>query len=270
MPGALGMDDYFGAKIISLDPHASAGGGASHGGVVILFDKDSGGVVCIADAGAITSIRTASATAAATDILANIDASRLALLGTGEQAHAHAHALSKIRQLNDIVMWGRSLDRATQLANTLRRELNIPVRAVKEVKAAVAEADIICTLTGASTPILEGAWVKPGAHVNVVGSSFAGPTEVDHEMVVRARYIADSREHVLSQGAEYLHALKAGLVTERHIVAEIGEIFSDDKPGRQSAEQITLYKSLGHIVQDLAATKALYEQVRRDDRAGRA
>jgi ornithine cyclodeaminase len=136
-------------------------------------------------------------------------------------------------------------------------ELGLPVTAVAEVEAAVAEADIICTVTGAREPILKGAWVKPGTHLNLVGSSVAGPVEVDDDLVVRSRFIADSREGVLRQGAEFLHAKAAGLIGEDHIAAEIGQVLAGDIEGRRSADEITVYKSLGHVVQDLASAWAL-------------
>jgi ornithine cyclodeaminase/alanine dehydrogenase-like protein (mu-crystallin family) len=124
---------------------------------------------------------------------------------------------------------------------------------------AVTGADIICTVTSASEPVLRGAWVTPGTHVNIVGSSFAGPVEVDSDLVVRSRFIADYREGILAQGAEFLQAKQAGLIGDDHVVAEIGEVLSGKIEGRQSADQITAYKSIGHIVQDLISVQALLE-----------
>ena len=212
------------------------------------------------DAGEITAIRTAAASAVATDALARKESRRLALLGYGEQAQTHARAISKIRNLESIVVWGRSPERAQAFARTMQAELSIPVSAAGDVQAAVFEADIICTVTSASEPILKGAWVRPGTHLNLVGSSYAGPSEVDNDLVVRSRFIADSREGVLNQGAEFLRAKKAGLIGDDHIVAEIGEVLAGEIPGRRSPDEITVYKSLGHIVQDLASAWALYSQ----------
>ncbi|MFZ0541821.1 MAG: ornithine cyclodeaminase family protein, partial [Candidatus Sulfotelmatobacter sp.] len=132
------------------------------------------------------------------------------------------------------------------------------------VEGAVAEADIICTVTSATEPILKGAWVRPGTHVNLVGSGHAGPTEVDNDLVVRSRFIADSREGVLTQGAEFLRAKTAGLVGGDHIVAEIGQVLAGEIEGRRSPEEITVYKSLGHVVQDLSTAWALYSQPEKD------
>ena len=260
MPGAMGAVGPFGAKLISVFQNNFAKGIQSHQGLVILFDPDTGAPVCVADAGEITAIRTAAASAVATDVLARKDARRLAILGYGEQAATHARAIGKVRDIGSIVVWGRSPDRARAFALTMQAELSLPFSVAATVEEAVAQADIICTVTAATEPILKGAWVLPGTHVNVVGSGFAGPTEIDNSLVVRSRFIADSREGVLNQGAEFLRAKAAGLIGDDHIVAEIGQVLAGDVEGRRSADEITIYKSLGHVVQDLASAWALYSQ----------
>lgn len=264
MPGAMGAHAPFGAKLISVFHGNFARGVQSHQGLVVLFEPQNGAPVCVLDAGEITAIRTAAASAVATDVLARTDSRRLALLGYGEQAQTHARAISKIRNLESIVVWGRSPERAQAFARTMQTELSIPVTAAADVQSAVSEADIICTVTSAAEPILKGAWVRPGTHLNVVGSSHAGPSEVDNDLVVRSRFIADSREGVLNQGAEFLRAKKAGLIGDDHIVAEIGQVLAGEIAGRRSPDEITVYKSLGHIVQDLASAWALFSQ--RDDK----
>ncbi|WP_309645331.1 ornithine cyclodeaminase family protein [Phenylobacterium sp.] len=262
MPGALGETAPFGAKLISVFPDNFAKGVQSHQGVVVLFDPESGAPVCVVHAGEITAIRTAAASAVATDALARREASRLTLLGYGEQAATHARAISKIRTLSAIAVWGRDAARRDAFAASIGAELGVPAQAHDEVEPAVAQADIICTLTPSAEPILKGAWVAPGTHLNLVGSSYAGPVEVDNDLVVAARFIADNREGVLHQGAEFLSAKAAGLIGDDHIVAEIGEVLSGRIVGRRSADEITAYKSLGHVVQDLATAWALYAQRR--------
>ncbi len=259
MPGAMGAHEVFGAKLISVFHDNFGKGIQSHQGVVILFDPESGAPVCVVHAGEITAIRTASASAVATDALARKDAGRLALLGYGEQAESHARATQKVRDLKSVVVWGRSPDRARAFAERMQPQLGMPVSAAASVKEAVADADIICTLTSAYDPILKSDWVRPGTHVNAVGSSYAGPAEIDNELVARSRFIADSREGVLEQGGEFLRAKGAGLIDDDHIVAEIGQVLAGEIEGRRSAEEITLYKSLGHVVQDLAAAWHLYK-----------
>jgi ornithine cyclodeaminase len=258
MPGAMGAHAPFGAKLISVFHGNFSKGIQSHQGVVVLFDPESGAPVCIVHAGEITAIRTAAASAVATDVLARKDARRMALLGYGEQAQTHARAISKVRKIETITVWGRSAERARAFAESMQAELRVPARAAADVRDAVAEADIICTVTSAPEPILKGAWVRPGTHVNVVGSSYAGPAEIDHDLVVRSRFIVDSREGVLAQGAEFLRAKAAGLIGDDHIAGEIGEVLAGRVEGRRSADEITIYKSLGHVVQDLASAWALY------------
>jgi ornithine cyclodeaminase len=263
MPGAMGGRAVFGAKLISVFPDNFAKGVQSHQGVVVLFDPDTGAPVCIAHAGEITAIRTAAASAVATDALARKDASRLAILGYGEQARTHARAISKVRKLSAITVWGRSPERARAFATEMQAELGIPIAPAPTASACVVDADIICTVTSAKEPILEGKWVRPGAHVNIVGSSYAGPVEVDHDVVLKSRFIADSRDGVLAQGAEFLRAKEAGLIGDDHVVGEIGQVLSGDIIGRRNPEEITAYKSLGHIVQDLASAWALHAQPER-------
>jgi ornithine cyclodeaminase len=246
--------------LISVFPGNFSLGRQSHQGLIILFENETGAPVCVVDAGEITAIRTAAASAVATDALARKDARRLAILGYGEQATTHARAIRKVRNLESISIWGRSPERAHAFAERMQEELTLPVATARDVKTAVSEADIICTVTSATEPILKGAWVRPGTHVNLVGSGFAGPVEVDNDLVVRSRFIADSREGVLAQGAEFLRAKAAGLVGDDHIIAEIGQVLAGEIEGRRSAEEITVYKSLGHVVQDLSTAWALYAQ----------
>jgi ornithine cyclodeaminase len=256
----MGAAAPFGAKLISVFPDNFALGKQSHQGLVILFEAETGAPVCVVHAGEITAIRTAAASAVATDALARKDARRLAILGYGEQATTHARAISKVRELESISIWGRSPQRARAFSERMQRELGVPVVSAKDVEQAVAEADIVCTVTAAAEPILKGAWVRPGTHLNVVGSGFAGSSEVDNDLVVRSRFIADSREGVLQQGGEFLRAKAAGLIGDDHIAAEIGQVLAGEIEGRRSAEEITVYKSLGHVVQDLASSWALYSE----------
>ena len=258
MPGAMGPHATFGAKLISVFHQNFARGIPSHQGLVILFDPETGAPVCVVHGGEITAIRTAAASAVATEALARKDARRLALLGYGEQAGSHARAIRKVRHLESLVVCGRSPERARVFAERMQAELAVPATTAGTVREAVAEADIICTVTAAAEPILKGAWVRPGTHLNLVGSSYRGPAEVDNDLVLRSRFIADSREGVLHQGGEFLRAKEAGLVGDEHIVGEIGQVLAGEIEGRRSAEEITVYKSLGHVVQDLASAWALY------------
>jgi ornithine cyclodeaminase len=262
MPGALLSDGYFGAKLVSVFADPGRPGRSAHLGVVVLFDAESGRTVCIADAGAITQIRTAAGTAAATDVLATAEAERLTVMGLGHQASAHIEALARVRTLREVRVWGRSLDRAAAFAETMSRKTGLSVVAVADAREAVVDAQIVCTVTGAVEPILFADWLSPGTHVNLVGASVASAAEAEAAVVSVGRYFVESRESARNGAGEFLRAIAAGLVAEDCVEAEIGEVMAGTRSGRQSALDITIYKSIGHAVQDLAAAAYLYEQVR--------
>lgn len=255
MPAAMSERGVFGAKLVSVFKRPD--GAKAHEGVVLLFDPETGAPVCLADAGEVTAIRTAAASAAATDALARPEADVLALLGTGRQAQAHALAISKVRTLRQIRVWGRSPERAAAFAAEIASQSGVEALAAS-VDDAVAGADIVCTVTAAVNPILTAAQVAPGTHINVVGSSGPAQAEIASDLVVAGRFIVDHREHVLAHGGEFLRAKAAGLIEDGHIAGEIGEVLAGARAGRTAADDITIYKSLGHAAQDLAAAAWLY------------
>ena len=261
MCGVMEPDVGFGAKMISVYPGKSRLGHQSHQGVVVLFDLATGEPLSVLHAGEITRVRTASASAVATDILANRNASRLAVLGYGEQGQAHVEAISLVRQLDSVKIWGRSPDEASQVARRLSTQLQLHVTTAKTVQDAVKDADIVCTTTAAVDPILMGDWIAAGTHLNLVGSSVGRSAEVDNQLVARSRFFADHREGVLQQGGEYLRARTAGLIGENHVLGEIGDVLNQTMEGRTCKTDITIYKSLGHIVQDLAAARFVYNRI---------
>ena len=261
MPGAMLEDGSFGAKLISIYPDNFDKGGPSHQGVVVMFDPETGAPSAVLEAGEVTAIRTAAASAAATDALARAEARRLAILGYGEQGWRHFEAIRTVRALERVTVWGRSPERAEAFAERVRT-VGVPAEAAATAEVAVADADMICTVTGAYEPILLSDWVAEGAHINAVGSSRAGPAEIDDALVVRARFFADHREGVLAQGGEFLRAKAAGLVGDDHVLGEIGEVMAGTLPGRLGPADVTIYKSLGSIVQDLAAARHIVAKLR--------
>jgi ornithine cyclodeaminase len=253
MPGAMD-EGAFGAKLVSVFPGVA--GTPSHQGVVALFDPETGAPSAIVDASEVTGIRTAAASAAATDALARADSKTLAILGTGEQALRHADAIRLVRPVERIRVWGRARDKAEALAEQIGGE------AMASAEEAARGADIICTVSASPEPVLKSVWVKDGAHVNAVGSSRLGPSEIDVPLVARARFFADHKEGVLRQGEEFARALAAGAIGEDHLLGEIGEVMAGTLAGRLTPSDVTLYKSLGSIVQDLAACWHLIEQAK--------
>lgn len=260
MPGELAALSTFGAKLVSVFADPDRPGRTRHQGVVVAYDGKTGAISCIADAEPITRIRTGCASAVATDALARKDAEVLAIFGTGVQADAHLRALPLVRDFREILLWGRSFEKAHRFAEQMSDELGRAITPVPDAREAAARADVICTVSSSPEPILLGEWVKPGAHLNLVGSSYLGPVEVDSALVAMARYVADYRPGVIAQAAELAIARDAGIVDDSHVVGEIGEVLAGRLPGRESDEQITLYKSLGHVVQDLAATTYLNDR----------
>lgn len=183
-------------------------------------------------------------------------------MGLGHQASAHIEALACVRSLSEVKVWGRSLDRAEAFAEAMSRKTGLCVVAALDAREAVADAQIVCTVTGAVEPILFADWLSPGTHVNLVGASVASAAEADAAVVSVGRYFVESRESARTGAGEFLRAIAAGLVAEDCIQAEIGEVMAGTRPGRESASDITVYKSIGHAVQDLAAAAYLNEQVR--------
>ncbi len=256
MPGRL---EDFGAKLVSVFEDPARPGRGAHKGIVVLFEADRGNPIAIADAGSVTEIRTAAMTVAATKALARPETTRLSIFGTGTQARSHLAAFAAMPGLTHVKIWGRSEEKAAALAQWGADVLGLNTTVALDPEKA-AQADIICTVTSSSEPVLRGAWVSPGTHVNLVGSSYAGPVEADTELLQKARFIVDHRPSAEVAAAEWLVAKSAGAVTDADMIAEIGEVFAGQKVGREADLDITVYKSLGNIVQDLAALAYIHEK----------
>jgi ornithine cyclodeaminase len=262
MPGELQALSTFGAKLVSVFADPERPGRTRHQGVVVAYDGQTGAVSCIADAEAITKIRTGCATAVATDALARRDAEVLAIFGTGVQAEAHLRAVPLVRPFREILLWGRSADRARAVAEQMSGKIGQEITVLADAEEVARRADVICTVTSSAEPVLFGEWVKPGTHVNLVGSSYLGPVEVDDALVAEARYVADYRPGALAQAAELASAREARVIDDTYVVSEIGEVLAGRVRGRQSESDITIYKSLGHVVQDLAAAAYLQRRAK--------
>jgi len=259
MPGMSTGEPGFGAKLISVFRDPAKGGRSAHRGIVTLFEEETGAVVCVADAHEITRIRTACASAVATDALARTKTTSLAVFGCGTQAESHLLALPLVRDFKRIVVWGRSPAVTEAFAERMAAETGLNIRAELNAETA-AQADVICTVTGAAEPVLLRGWVQPGTHINAVGSSHVGPVEIDPQLVADSDYFVEYRPSALAAAAEFLRAKELGLIDDGHIRAEIGEVLNGSAEGRTGPDQITLYKSLGHIVQDLAAARYLHDR----------
>lgn len=265
MPGTMGDPACFGIKLVCKydRPHGDPLG--THVGMVMLFDSARGIPLAMIEGSSLTAIRTSAASALATDILAREDATRLAIIGNGEQAARHLHAMRAVRDIAEVTVWGRDPARAAGFAAEMAAETGIPVQAAHSAAAAIAGADIVCTTTSAKEPVLAGSALEPGMHLNLVGSAIPSTAEVNAEAVRRGRFYVDYREAAMDAAGELLKAIEAKVVTHDHIIGEIGEVLLGKAAGRQSADDITIYKSLGVASQDLAAAHAIWEQAERED-----
>jgi ornithine cyclodeaminase len=260
MPGAMLQQGCFGVKVLALYPGNGALGLPSHAGAVVLFDAGSGAPVAVLESNSLTALRTAAASAVATRALARPASRVLALLGTGHQALWHVHALRSVMPLARLQLWSRTPDSVNRFMAHLGPLEGIEIVAMATAQDAVAGADVVCTVSSSREPILRGAWLVPGQHVNLVGASVATAREADNEVVRCSRFFVDARASAAAQAGEWLAALRDAVVPESHLLGEIGEVLLGRVAGRLVDGDITVYKSLGHTAQDLAAADAVYRQ----------
>jgi ornithine cyclodeaminase len=248
-----GRETGYALKAICLFPGNPAVGKDAHQGVVLLSSEETGEPVAIMNASAVTEIRTAAASAVATRALARPDATELAIIGTGVQARSHLRALAETRSLTGIRVAGRTPERAAAFAAALPGHAGVPVRACASAEAAVAGAGIVVTATSAAEPVVRREWLAPGCHINAVGAYSPRTRELDTATVAGAALFADSRESASNEAGDLLLPLAEGAITADHLRAELGEVLTGQAAGRTSAEEITVFKSLGLAVEDLAA-----------------
>jgi ornithine cyclodeaminase/alanine dehydrogenase-like protein (mu-crystallin family) len=260
MPAWLGDSEVLGLKVISYFPGNLGTPFDTHQGAVLLFDPQHGQLLAIVDASSITAIRTAAVSGVATRVLSRPQARSLAILGSGVQARSHLPAMLEARPFEKITVWSRNTDNANAYKRWAREEHEIEVEVAPTVREAVLDADVVCTVTSSREPILEGKWLANGAHVNAVGSSVRSAREVDTETVVRSRVFVDSRESALAEAGDVLVPLQEGAIGEEHIQGELGSLLLGRITGRRTADEVTLFESLGIAIEDLAAAEHVYRR----------
>lgn len=263
MPALLTTPRTIGAKVITVFPGNHGTAFDSHQGAVLLFDPDNGSLAALLDATAITTIRTAAVSAVATRALARADASRLAIIGAGVQAHAHLEAIRAVRPIASLRVWSRNAGHAARLVKYAHERFGINAEAASTGRDAVRNAEIVCTTTSATSPVLQGEWLAPGTHVNAVGACTPNARELDSAAVVRSRLYVDRRESALKEPGDILVPLQDGEIGPDHVVAELGELLIGRGQGRRDDREITLFKSLGLAIEDLAAAAYVLEQATR-------
>jgi ornithine cyclodeaminase len=248
----------FSVKALCLIPGNPARGLDAHQGVVALFDGDSGIPLAILDASAVTAVRTAAVSAVATAALAREDARVLAILGAGVQARSHVNALLRVRHFEEVRVYAPTRDHAHAVIQSIEYAHGtgtLTAESAVSARNAVDGADVIVTATSSATPVLELDWLSPGTHINAVGASTVATRELTPETIAACALFADSRESLRNEAGEFHGAIEQGLIDEDHVRAELGEVLAGLRPGRENHEEITLFRSLGLALEDLAAAQ---------------
>ena len=250
----------YGLKAVCVFPGNPARGLDAHQGAVLLFDGETGELRAAVNASAITAIRTAAVSAVATRLLAREDARELAILGSGVQARSHLAAMAVARPFERARVWSRTAEHARALAADAGAPF--PVEAAASAEDALRDADVVCTTTSSPEPVLRRGWLRAGAHVNAVGSSIPTTRELDTETMAAAALFVDRRESTVNEAGDFLFPQREGAIGPGHIRAELGELLAGTAEGRTSPEELTVFKSLGLAVEDLAAAEHLYRRAR--------
>ncbi|HZY41091.1 MAG TPA: ornithine cyclodeaminase family protein [Anaerolineae bacterium] len=253
----------YGVKIIGVFPGNPAIGKDSHQGAVLLLSGETGEPLALMNASAITAIRTAAMSGVATRVLARAESGDLAIIGAGVQARSHLTAMTCVRAIRRVRVASRNIEHSRKFAAEMSAQCAAPIEPVATVEAAVRDADLIVTATSSAEPVLKRGWISHGAHLNVVGASLPTAREVDTATIAASSLFVDRRESTVNESGDYLFALREGAIGPDHIRAEIGEVLIGAQAGRINPDEITLFKSLGLAVEDLAAAEYVYRQAQR-------
>jgi ornithine cyclodeaminase len=251
-----GDNPLYSLKTVCVFPDNPKRGLDAHQGTVTLFDGETGVAKAVMNASAITAIRTAAVSAVATRLLAREDTRKLGILGAGVQARSHLDSMRAVRDFDQVVLYSPTAGHATALAEEFGAE------AVGSAEEAVRDADVVVTATNAAEPVLERSWLKEGAHLNAVGGRPPQMIELDPETVAAAALFVDRRESAENEAGDYRRALEEGAIGPDHIRAEVGEVLIGSKPGREDDAQLTIFRSLGLAVEDLAAAEYVVQRAR--------
>ena len=254
----------FGTKLLFVLQDNPSRGLDSHQGQVILADGETGQLRALLDASAVTAIRTAAVSALATRLLARDDASVLAIIGTGVQARKHLESIPLVRRVAQVLVAGSTPDRARAFVNGAGTVASCPVAVAESAEAAVRDADIVVTVTDSPTAVIAREWLRPGTHVNAVGASRPMQWEIDPRIYGGAGVFTDRRESLCAEAGDYLRAVADGFIVGTDRIGELGELITGKRKGRTSENQITLFRSLGLAIEDLAAAEFVV------DKAGRS
>jgi alanine dehydrogenase len=262
MPAQLTGFGAIGLKAVTFFPRNEGTELDSHQGAVLLFESGRGRLLAVIDATSVTAIRTAAVSGLATRLLAREEAGDLALVGSGVQARTHLEAMLAVRKIHRVRVASKSADAARAFADRESKRHGVAITPCSSVREAVAGADLVCAVTSAREPVVFGEWLEPGAHVNAVGSSVASARELDTAAVVRSRFYVDGREAALAEAGDFLIPRGEGAVTDDHIQGDLAGLLTGQARGRTSPSEITVFKSVGLAIEDLASAQHIYAKAR--------
>ncbi len=263
MPGYLTGDNQMAIKIVSIFNDNGARGLPLIHALVVVVDPTTGQPQAVMDGTYLTALRTGAASGAATELLANPEAKAVAILGAGAQGKTQLEAVCAVRPINQIWVYDTNPKQSANYAREMSERLSLPIKVAKSPDEALAQADIVCTSTTSSTPVFSDGCLKPGVHINAIGAYTPQMQEIPAETVVRAKVVIDHRTASLAEAGDLLIPLHQGLIKQDHIHAELGEIIAGSKPGRGSETEITLFKSVGVAVQDIAVASRVLANAER-------
>ncbi len=263
MTSYVPADQAMGIKVVTVYPGNRASGLPVIQALMLVLDAATGSPVAVMDGTSLTAIRTGAASGAATDLLANPDASAAAIFGSGPQARTQLEAVCAVRRICQARVLDPDTARAAAFAREMAERLGIPVESARSSAEALAGADIVCTATTSAVPVFADAELFPGAHINAIGSYKPTVREIPGETVRRARVVVDHVPAALAEAGDLLIPMAEGLIARGHIWAELGDIVAGARPGRESPGQTTLFKSVGLAVQDLCAARLVLANAER-------
>ena len=252
---------YAGVKVVNVVPGNSERNLPAISAQYLLSDARTGEMLALIDGGELTARRTAAASALAASYLARSDARRLLVLGTGRLAPNLIAAHMAVRSIDEVTIWGRSREKTEEVVRSLADQFPVKLKSATSLKEALGEADIVSAATLSSEPLIKGALLKPGTHVDLVGAFKPSMRESDDDLVKRAEIFVDTRDGCLSEGGDIVQPIKAGVLSPGEIKADLYELCRGEHPGRQSEEAITMFKSVGAALEDLAGAILAYQSV---------
>lgn len=260
MPAFIRQPPALGAKLVTVFASNAGAGLPTHLATILLFDSMTGELVAIMDGRFITEARTAAVSAVSVDLLARKDARVLAVVGSGVQARSHVDAIGRVRDLAAVRAWSPTPGHLSAFVRETRPRTGARVTSCASARDAVKGADIIVLATAAREPVLQNAWVADGTHICAVGACRPDQREMDTALVTRGRLFVDSRDGALAEAGDVLLPVGEGAFDETHIAGELGEVSSGTVAGRSSAAEVTIFKSLGMAVEDVAAAHLAYRK----------